>query len=109
MVGTAGFEPATNGSTVRGSARFPRDRRNDTLLSYVPCSSIASLIAIKGLLSAQIYSAESSILLHSQDDMDIEVFESLGYSVLGFFMEKKPLSNIERAVMPVVQMEVQLY
>ena len=41
MVGTAGFEPATDGSTVHCSAR----------LSYVPCDSIASLISIKGLLS----------------------------------------------------------
>jgi len=29
------------------------------------------------------------ILLHSQDDMDIEMFKSIGYTVPGFFMEKK--------------------
>ena len=46
MVGTAGFEPATDGSTVHCSAR----------LSYVPCDSIAALVSIKGLLSSQ-YSA----------------------------------------------------
>ena len=42
MVGTAGFEPATDGSTVHCSTR----------LSYVPCVSFATLIAIKGLLSS---------------------------------------------------------
>jgi ribosomal protein S18 acetylase RimI-like enzyme len=29
------------------------------------------------------------ILLHSEDDMDVEMFKTLGYSVPGFFMEKK--------------------
>jgi ribosomal protein S18 acetylase RimI-like enzyme len=29
------------------------------------------------------------ILLHSEDDMDVEMFKTLGYSVPGYFMEKK--------------------
>ena len=65
LVGMAGFEPATDGSTVHCSAR----------LSYIPCGSIASLIAIKGLLRRQ-------------------------YLIL---------SNVERAVIHFVQMEVLLH
>lgn len=40
MVGAAGFEPATNGSTVHSSAR----------LSYAPRGSTPAIVAIKGLL-----------------------------------------------------------
>jgi hypothetical protein len=41
MVGMAGFEPATDGSTVHSSAK----------LSYIPCGALATFVAIKGLLS----------------------------------------------------------
>jgi hypothetical protein len=50
MVGAAGFEPAANGSTVHSSARFPRVRRNNTLLSYAPSSDEVFINSLKGLL-----------------------------------------------------------
>jgi len=92
------LEAVTEDETLMGSIWVGISSFNETVAQIYNLSIISQRLknelGIALIESAERWAKGSGystlyILLHSEDDMDIEVFESLGYSVPGFFMEKK--------------------